>query len=171
MASSRGAGAHAVVVDLQEAGTHADPATGGTGVPYDVGDALPQRPAEQFTVFGGDGVGRAGKFGFDARGCECRAGTGQFAENADATVPAHGGPDILQSTARQVLQVRDLRCGPAGVNGQQPAGQLRLDSNDREGVAKDVVHVPRHPVAFLPHRQLGEFVLGLAQFADGFVLP
>ena len=67
--------------------------------------------------------------------------------------------DACQRLAGDPLDIGDLGPGSVGVPGQQPAGELALDRDERQAVAEDVMEVAGDPVALLGDGQRRELLL------------
>ena len=145
-------------IDLDVVAAHPHRAARGAAVPYHVGHALADGPAEQLTPLPRHLVDRAGQVRRDPGRSQRRPRVGQLAGQRDLAETTDRRPDVGQRLARKPFQVSDFRARPGRVDLDQPAGQLGLDRDHRERVAEDVVHVAGHPLALRRHRELGHLV-------------
>ena len=97
-------------------------------------------------------------------GGQRRAGLGQLLREARLAVAADRLADLGQRPPGRRLDVAHLRRGPRRVALGQPARQLALQRDQRQGVAEQVVQVAGEAQPLLGDGEAGELVPGLHQF-------
>ena len=133
----RAVGDAAAVVDHLDV-VAADPhrAPRGAAVPHHVGDALAHGPAEQLPPLARHVVEGAGEVGRRCRPRSTPSARWPAPGQRHLAIAAEGRPHVGQGLARKPFQVSDLRARPGRVDLDQPAGQLGLDRDHGERVAR-----------------------------------
>jgi hypothetical protein len=142
----------------------ADAAPAGAGVADDVGHRLAQRQRQRFAR---RSVQR------DVLDVHLRVHTGGGEQRACAlglvgdggTVAADRLAHLPQRLPRDLLDVANLGRRPRGIPFREAARQLRLEHDQREGVAEHVVQVAGDPLAFRDRGQVLDLLLRQAQLA------
>jgi hypothetical protein len=118
-----------------------------------VGDPLAHRPGEQ-------AVHRRRRNGivashreFDAGGIEHIACALQLVGERALPVPGHHRAHLGKGLARNRLDVADRCSGGIGVAVHQAAGDLRLERDHRQAVAKDVMNIAGDAQALIRYRE------------------
>ena len=124
------------------------------GVPHDVGHRFAQdeAPAPRSSI--GRQVHRvASREHLDARGLAASLGAGELVAQPAQVVAAHRVAHLRQRLARDALDVSDLGHRARQVALGQPRRQFRLQDDDRQRVAEQVVQVAPDALAFGDLRQ------------------
>ncbi len=132
----------------------------GPAVPNDIGHGFPYRPREYGILRRRQRTGRSVDGRLDAGGFEHEARVLQLSLEGRLSGAADRVADARQRFARDALDVADLRPGAFRIAGQQAAGELALDRDQRQAVAEDVVQVTGDPIALRGDGQRGELLTG-----------
>ena len=133
-------------------------------MPQHVGDALAQHGGEYglhsrrqvpALDLGGDG---------DICGQEQRTGRFRLVFQRELAVAAGHRANVGECLTGDVEDLHKLALGLVRILGHQPVGQLALERDRREAVAKQIVQVPGEPQPLLGHGHLGKFGPCLVQF-------
>ena len=104
-----------------------------------------------------DRIGEAAHLVIDLGSDTCRLqrrlGADQFAVQAETPVPAHRGAHVLERASRDDFDLGDLDRRTGRVGGQQAAGQLRLERDEREPVAEEVMKIAGDPDSLVGGRE------------------
>ncbi len=157
-------GPRAVVGDLDALARQGHPAKSRPAVPDDVGDPpLAQRPPEQLAAGAGHLVGAGRQVGLDAGRGQRRPGAGQLPGQRAFPEAGHGRTHLGQRVPGELVHIGDLGAGTSRVDLGEPAGQLGLDRDDRQRVAKDVMQVAGHPGALVGDGEVADLLVGLPE--------
>ncbi len=96
--------------------------------------------------------------GIDPGRIEDDLGARELAIETRLSIAANGLAHRRERLAGDLLHVGDLGPRPVGFPRQETAGELALDGDQREAMAKNVVEVAGDPVALLGDGQRGELL-------------
>ncbi len=136
-------------------------------MPDDVGRALADGPGQGRVdrLWQARGVGR-GDLARDASRVQQLPGRGQLAGQVGLAETRDRFAHVGQRLAGHRLQLGDFSGRPVWIGGEHPPGQLGLERDQRQRMAKQVVQVPGNSQSFLGGRRPGQLRAGSAQHVE-----
>src|SRR5262249_39010145 len=116
-----------------------DPASTRAAVTNDVGDPLPNREGQQVVEGDGQWISLHLDLGCDPGRAQELLCLVKLAPQRRLSVAGDGGPDFPERLASRLLDVVHLPPGLLGLAGEQLAGQLAFDRDDRERMTEQIV--------------------------------